>query len=89
MSDSRHIEALELDHRPGSVDMNAEDTGKFPFHAFEFDSPETANPRIKLLSPWSFVLGPLRLGTTTVILTTTSATGIPLTNGSIWLRRES
>lgn len=64
MSEPSHVEAVELDHSPGSVDMNSEAIGKFPFHAFEFDDPsKTAAPVLTVISPWGFeVVGDLTVG---------------------------
>lgn len=56
MAADGHVEAIELDHHPGSVGQNAEAPGKFPFAAFEFSRPDAAVPYVKVVSPW-------RLGT--------------------------
>jgi len=55
VSDESHVEAIELEHKPGSVDQKSEALGKFPFAAFEFDDPNaTSTPGIRILSPWVF-----------------------------------
>jgi hypothetical protein len=51
---SDHLESMEIDHRPGSIDIRAEAPGKFPFDAFNFDNPAETFPDLTLLSPWRF-----------------------------------
>jgi hypothetical protein len=45
---------LEARLRSGSVGLNQEDVGKFPFEAFEFSPPTDSNPFVRLKSPWKF-----------------------------------
>jgi hypothetical protein len=52
MAETSHVEAVELEHKPGSVDQKSEAPGKFPFTAFEFTDPGAANPTITLNASW-------------------------------------
>ena len=88
MSEPSHIEAITLDHKPGSVDQMAEDPGKFPFAAFEFTEPSVADPLITLLAAWVMKFGPLRLGSRSVTVSTSAASGTPV-DGDLWLQRET
>jgi hypothetical protein len=45
---------LEARLRSGSVGLNQEDVGKFPFEAFEFSPPTDSNPFVRLKSPWTW-----------------------------------
>lgn len=39
---------------PSSLDILPENPAKFPFDAFEFDSPTESAPKLTLLNPWRF-----------------------------------
>lgn len=88
MSDESHVEAIELEHKPGSVDQKSEAPGKFPFSAFEFTEPSVADPLITLLAAWVMKFGPLRLGSRSVTVSTSAASGTPV-DGDLWLQRET
>jgi hypothetical protein len=43
--------------RQGTKDTGSEDTGKFPFEAFEFTLPSGSAPVLTLRSPWTLTAG--------------------------------
>jgi hypothetical protein len=43
--------------RQGTKDTGSEDTGKFPFEAFEFTLPSGSAPVLTLRSPWTLIAG--------------------------------
>lgn len=46
--------SLDTSLRYGSIGVEREDVGKFPFDAFSFETPDTDAPELTLNSPWVF-----------------------------------
>lgn len=55
-------EPLVSTDRKGTVDSGAEDTGKFPFDAWEFTSPSASAPYVQLKDAWKMKVHDLDVG---------------------------
>jgi len=82
-----HVEAVELEHKPGSVDRKSEAPGKFPFDAFDFTEGGSATPTLNMKPPWGITM---QSGSRIcqITISTSAASGTPA-DGDMWLQRET